>query len=112
MTSNDVLNKMTKICPDQNIFMTVRNTMISFSKTAFELLGKPEGVEIYCGDGNVAVKAGGDFKFTKTKLGQQDLHRICGTKMIEKVKEQVGDGRVLGKIEDGILVFTKETEEN
>ena len=32
--------------------------------------------------------------------------------MIEKVKEQVGDGRVLGKIEDGILVFTNETEEN
>ena len=112
MTSNDILNKMTRVQPNQNIFITVKNTTINFSKMAFELLGKPEGIEIYCGDGKVAIKAGRDFMFTKTKPEQQDLHRICGSKMIEKVKEQVGDGRVLGKIEDGILVFTNETEEN
>ena len=112
MTSNELLNKMTRVQPGQSIFMMVRNTTINFSKAAFELLGKPDGVEIYCGDGKVAVKPGEDFLFTKTKPGQQDLHRVCGMKMIEKVKEQVGDGRILGKLEDEILVFTKETEEN
>ena len=112
MTSNDVLNKMTRIYPDQGIFIRVRDTTISFSKAAFELLGKPEGIEIYCCDGKVAVQPGWDFMFSKTKPGQQDIHRICGTRMIEMVKEHVGDGRVLGKIEDGILFFTKETEEN
>ena len=58
MTSNDILNKMTRVQPNQNIFITVKNTTINFSKMAFELLGKPEGIEIYCGDGKVAIKAG------------------------------------------------------
>ena len=111
MASNE-LNKMTRIHPNQSIFITVRSTTINFSKSAFELLGEPEGIEIYCGEGKVAVKAGEDFKFIKTKSGQQNLYRICGSKMIKKVKEQVGEGRVFGKIQDGILFFTNETEEN
>ena len=110
MTNDDVLSKMARVQPDQSIFINIRSTTINFSKKAFEMLGEPEAIEIYCGDGKVAVKPGKDFKFTKTKPGQQDIHRICGSKMIEEVKKQVGDGRVLGKIENGILFFTKEKE--
>ena len=80
-----ILDGMTRVCPDQSIFITVRDTTINFSKAAYELLGKPDGVEIYTGGDKVAVKAGEDFMFTKTMPGKQNLYRICGSKMISRV---------------------------
>ena len=104
-TASSILEGMTRVYPEKSIFMTIRNTTINFSKTAYELLGKPDGVEIYCGGGKVAVKAGGDFRFTKSRTGKQNLYRICGSQMINTVKTEVGDGRVLGEPVDGILLF-------
>ena len=104
-TNSNILEGMTRVYPELSIFITVRNTTISFSKAAYEMIGKPDGVEFYCGGGKVAVKAGEDFRFSKTQPGKQNFYRICGSQLIKTVKAEVGDGRVRGELVDGILVF-------
>ncbi len=43
----------------------MRENTINFSKAAFELLGKPEGLEIFTGGGKIAVRVGADYSFAK-----------------------------------------------
>ena len=76
-----ILDGMRKIIPEESIFITVGNTSFNMSKTAYELLGNPTGLEIYIGSGKVALKPGNDFKFTRHKTGT--MYRING-KMISE----------------------------
>ena len=107
-----ILEGMTKIYPDQSIFITVRDTTINFSKAAYELLGRPEGVEIFSGSGKIAVRGGSDFCFSKATPGKQNLYRICGKEMIRAVADQIGEGRVNGRFvaNEKVLVFESAAE--
>ncbi len=62
-------------------------------------------MEIYIGSGKVALKSGNDFKFTRHKTGT--MYRINGKMIAGRMKEQVGSGRVMGRIVDGILVVKR-----
>jgi len=57
-----ILDGMRKIIPEENVFITVGNASFNVSKVAYELIGKPTGLEIYIGSGKVALKPGNDFK--------------------------------------------------
>lgn len=99
------LDSMTRILPSIPVFVNIRETSMAFSKGAYELLKEPDGVELYVGNGMLAVKAGKDFMFGKVKPGNQDFHRICGQEIIKQVAEQIGTGRVYGEIQDGVIYF-------
>jgi len=61
-------------------------------------------VEIYVGGGKAALKPGDGFKFAKVQPGRQNLYRISEVTMVRQVKEQVGEGRVMGRILGWILM--------
>ena len=91
-----ILDSMTRVYPERSIFIVVRKNTINLSKAAYEGLSKPDVVEIYVGGGKAALKPGDGFKFATVEPGKQNLYRISGVNMVRQVKEQVGEGRILG----------------
>ena len=103
----NILEGMRKVYPEDSIFVTVRSRSLHFSKAAFEALGSPTGLEIFVGEEKMAAKSGSDFKFSKAEPGKADMHRICSAGMVREVKAEIGEGRVVGELVEGVLVFSR-----
>ena len=106
------LDGMKRIYPEGRIFVTVQKNTLNFSKDAYELLGSPDRIDIYAGNGKIAVRDGRDFAVSNIGSGGSIMHRVSGAGMVRTVKAEIGDGRVCGDYigEEGILVFQREED--